>query len=164
MNIVKKLFVQSMIISTSILFLNGINMVIQHFRGNDMTLQWYHPVTIVLTGILCARPTFLLRDSGSWDRKTFWRRIPLHCLLLYAIVAGAGRVFGWYDGAEGLAGISVIFFTVYVFVWLSSHWLDKQDEKKINRALDAIRDPEEEDPETEREPAGHPSFERPGRE
>ena len=40
MSIVKKLFVQSMIIATSILFLNGINMAIQHFAGNDITLQW----------------------------------------------------------------------------------------------------------------------------
>ena len=39
MNILKKLFVQSMAISTSILFLNGINAVIQHLRGTDLVLQ-----------------------------------------------------------------------------------------------------------------------------
>ena len=142
MNMAKKLFIQSMIISTSILLLNGINMVIQHFAGNDLVLQWYHPITIVLTGILCAIPTILLRDSDQWDRRTFWRRVPLHCLLLYAVVAGAGWVFGWYRDAESLIGVSVIFFIIYVFVWLSSHWLDKQDEKKINHALDTIRDAE----------------------
>ena len=97
MNIVKKLFVQSMIISTSILFLNGINMVIQHFAGNDLTLQWFHPVSIILTAVLCSLPTILLRDSDQWDRKTFWRRVPLHCLSLYTVVAGAGWLFGWYD-------------------------------------------------------------------
>ena len=59
-----------------------------------------------------------------------------------AIVAGAGWLFSWYDDAESLISISVIFFIIYVFVWLSSHWLDKQDEKKINHALDTIRDPE----------------------
>ena len=142
MNIAKKLFVQSMIISTSILLLNGINMVFQHFAGNDLALQWYHPVSIVLTGILCALPTVLLRGSDQWDRKTFWRRVPLHCLVLYAVVAGAGWLFGWYDDAESLISISIIFFIIYVFVWLSSHWLDKQDEKKINQALDTIRDTE----------------------
>ena len=140
MNTVRKLFVQSMIISTSILFLNGINMVIRHFAGNDIALQWYHPVSIILTAVLCALPTILLRDSDQWDRKTFWRRIPLHCLSLYTIVAGAGWLFGWYDDAESLISISIIFFIIYVFVWLSSHWLDKQDEKKINHALDTIRD------------------------
>ena len=142
MNIVKKLFVQVMIIATSILFLNGINMVIQHISGNDIALQWYHPVTIILTAVLCALPTILLRDSDQWDRKTFWRRVPLHCLSLYAVVAGAGWLFRWYDDAESLVSISVIFFIIYVFVWLSGHWLDKQDEKKINHALDTIRDSE----------------------
>ena len=142
MNTVRKLFVQSMIISTSILLLNGINMVFQHFAGNDLALQWYHPVSIVLTGILCALPTVLLRDSDQWDRKTFLRRVPLHCLLLYAIVVGSGKLFGWYNDTESLISVSVIFFIIYIFVWLSSLWLDKQDEKKINRALDNIRDTE----------------------
>jgi len=138
----KKLFVQSMIISTSILFLNGISMMLWHFAGRDLVLRWYHPITIVLTGILCALPTILLRDSDRWDRKTFWKRVPLHCLALYAAVAGAGWLFRWYDDAESWISVSIVFFAIYVFVWLSSHWLDKQDEKKINRALEAIRDTE----------------------
>ena len=142
MNMVKKLFVQTTIISTSILFLYGINMFIQHFAGKDITLQWYHPVSIILTAFLCSLPTILLHDIDRWDRKTFWRRVPLHCLSLYAIVAGAGWLFGWYHDADSLISVSVIFFIIYVFVWLSCHWLDKQDEKKINHALDTIRDTE----------------------
>ena len=114
MNLVKKLFVQSMIISTSILFLNGINMVFQHFAGNDITLQWFHPITIILTGILCSLPTILLRNSDQWDRKTFLRRVPLHYLSLYAVVAGAGWLFGWYRDAESLISISMIFFILFV--------------------------------------------------
>ncbi len=142
MNMAKKLFVQSMAIATGILFLNGINAVIQHFAGNDITMLWYHPITIVLTGVLCALPTVLLRDSDQWDGKTFRIRVSVHCLSLYAIVVGAGWLFGWYRDLESLLSVSVIFFIVYVFVWLSSHWLDKQDEKKINHALDTIRDEE----------------------
>ena len=142
MNAAKKLFVQSMMISTSILFLNGINAVIQHFAGNDIVLQWYHPISIVLIGVLCALPTVLLLDWEQWDKKTLWFRVALHCLALYAAVIGAGWLFQWYTDAEGFIAMSVIFFIIYVFVWLSSHWLDKQDEKKINRALDEIRDRE----------------------
>ncbi len=142
MNAAKKLFVQSMIISTSILFLNGINAVIQHFAGNDIVLQWYHPISIVLTGVVCALPTALLLDWEQWDRKTLWFRVALHCFSLWAAVCGAGWLFQWYTDAEGFIGVSVIFFVIYVFVWLSSHWMDKQDEKKINQALDEIRDSE----------------------
>ena len=142
MSITKKLFVQSMAIASAILFLNGINAVIQHFAGNDITLQWYHPITIILTGIFCALPTILLRDVDQCDRKTFRVRVSVHCLSLYAIVTGAGRLFRWYNDPESFASVSIIFFIVYVFVWLLSHWLDKQDEKKINHALDSIRDDE----------------------
>jgi len=141
-SIVKKLFVQSLAISTSILFLNGINAVIQHLAGNDITLEWYHPIAIVLTGACCALPTVLLRDWDQWDRKTLLIRITLHCLALYAIVAGAGWLFRWYTDTESFIGVSITFFVVYAFVWLVSHWIDKQDEKKINHALDEIRDEE----------------------
>ena len=142
MNITRKLFIQSMAISSAILFLNGINAVIRHFTGNDITMEWYHPITIVLTGVLCALPTVLLRGEDQWDRKAFWIRVSVHCLALYVIVAGAGWLFRWYTDPESFVSVSIIFFIVYVFVWLSSHWLDKQDEKKINHALDTIRDEE----------------------
>ena len=142
MSIAKKIFVQSMAISTGILFLNGINAVVQHFAGNDITLQWYHPITIVLTGVLCALPTVLLRDEDQWDRKTFLIRVSVHCVSLCAVVLGAGWLFRWYTDPESLFGVGVVFFLVYAFVWLASHWLDKQDEKKINHALDTIRDDE----------------------
>ncbi len=140
MNSAKKIFIQSMAISTAILFLNGVNAVIQHFAGNDLTLQWYHPITIVLTGVFCALPTALLRDADQWSRKTFRIRVTLHCLSLYAIIAAAGWLFRWYVDLQSFISVSAVFFIVYVFVWLSGHWLDKQDEKKINAALDTIRD------------------------
>ena len=131
MNITRKLFVQSMAIATGILFLNGINAVIQHFAGNDMTLQWYHPITIVLTGVFCSLPTILLRDYEQWDRKTFWLRVSVHCLLLYAIVAGAGWLFKWYTDPESFVSVSVIFF-----IWKSSKDFILLQESFIRQCLD----------------------------
>ena len=142
MNMAKKMFVQSMAISTGILLLNGINMVLQHFDGQDVVLLWYHPLSIVLTGILCALPTILLRNMEEWPAKVFWRRVALHGLSLYAIVIGMGWLFGWYQELDGFIGVSIVFLLVYGFVWLSSRWMDKQDAKKINQALEAIRDSE----------------------
>jgi len=142
MNMMKKLFVQSMVISTSILFLNGINFVFQHFTGNDISLAWYQPITIILTGVLCSLPSILLENMDQWNRKKVWFMVVLHCLTLYAVVIGASFLFHWYSGLDGYVGVSVIFFTIYAFVWLTNRWLDKKDEKKINKALDAIRDKE----------------------
>ena len=142
MNIVKKLFVQSMAISVSLLLINGIHMVVKHFSGQDIVMLWYHPISILLTGVLCALPTLLLRNMEEWPPRVFLRRVALHGLLLYAIVAGAGRLLGWYEDTAGFVCVSVIFLTVYIFVWLISHWMDRQDVKKINSALDSIRDSE----------------------
>lgn len=142
MNTVKKLFIQSTIISTSILLINGIIFVFQHFAGNDVVLLWYHPVTIVLTGVLCALPTLLLENMEQWDRKKLRLRVTLHCFSLYAVVIGASTLFHWYSEIEGYISVSVIFFVIYGFVWLATLWLDKKDEKQINLALDAIRDNE----------------------
>ncbi len=140
----KKIFVQSMMISTGILFLNGILAVFQHFfgDGDDIVLLWYHPITIILTGVLCALPTLLLRNRDQWGRKTFLLRVSLHALTLYAVILGTGWLFQWYTDTEGCVSVSIVFFLVYAFVWLSSHWLDKQDEKQINLALESIRDQE----------------------
>ena len=66
----------------------------------------------------------------------------LHGLSLYAIVIGMGWLFGWYQELDGFIGVSIVFLLVYGFVWLSSRWMDKQDAKKINQALEAIRDNE----------------------
>ena len=144
MNGAKKIFIQSMTISTGILFLNGVLAVVRYFSGSggDLTIKWYHPITIILIGVLCALPTLLLRNSDQWDRKTFFKRVALHALMLYAVILGMGRLLKWYTDAAGCVGVSAVFFPVYAFVWLSGHWLDKQDEKKINQALEGIRDRE----------------------
>ena len=97
---------------------------------------------ILLVAALALIVTVLLQNSDQWDRKTLLIRVSAHCLTLYAAVAGTGRLLGWYADAESFAAVSVVFFAVYAFVWLASHWLDKQDEKKINQALDGIRDSE----------------------
>ena len=142
MNIMKKIFIQSMVISVSLLLLNGISMVIRHFAGQDIVMLWYHPITIILTGVLCALPTLLLRNMDRWPPKVFVLRVALHGSALYAAVTGMGYLLGWYEDLTGFLCVSAIFWAVYVFVWLCSHWMDKQDEKKINQALNEIRDSE----------------------
>ena len=144
MNAMKKVFVQSMMISNGILFLNGILAIVRHacVGGSDIVLLWYHPMTIILTGIFCALPTLLLQNTEQLDRKAFWLRLILHCMTLYAAVICAGWLFRWYTTLEEYISVSIVFFLVYAFVWISTLWLDKQDERKINQALEGIRDQE----------------------
>ena len=142
MSICGKIFRQSAVISVSILLVNGVNAVIQHFLGNDITLSWYHPIIIVLVGVVCALPTLFLRDIGSCSRRSFMIRVVLHFLTLYAAVIGAGYLLGMCAGSGGLIAVSTVFFITYAIVWLTEYLIDRQNAKKINLALSAIRDEE----------------------
>ena len=51
-----------------------------------------------------------------------------------------GYVFKWYRHLDGALFVAIEYVGVYIFVWLASMWIGLVDEKKINNALDSIRD------------------------
>ena len=146
MNKLKLGFVQTVIISFAIL--TGIiieGLVYTVFFGDDLasfSLSWLQLLSIVLTGALCSVPTVLFLTDTDIPKKKYIIRIVLHCLGLYLIVSFFGWLFKWYTELSSFIMLTVIFFLVYVFVWIVSIWLYKRDDKKINLALDDIRDEE----------------------
>ena len=140
----KIIFSQTLMISTGILFGVGVQGLINHLNtGAEMLRwQWYIPLSIILTGFLCSLATlFLLEDEGkSVSRSRL--RIVLHFFFLFLVVAGCGYLFGWYETAGELAVIGGMYVLIYGFVWLGSLWMNKADEKKINEAINEIRDEE----------------------
>ena len=140
----KLIFSQTLMISTGILFGVGVQALIQHLNTGMKNLewQWYIPLSIIFTGFLCALASlFLLEDEGEKVSRS-GLRIVLHFLFLFGVVAGCGYLFGWYDNALGLAVIGGMYVLIYGFVWAGSLWMGKADEKKINEAIDQIRDEE----------------------
>ena len=125
----KIIFSQTLMISTGILFGVGVQGLINHLNtGAEMLRwQWYIPLSIILEG-----------KSVSRSRL----RIVLHFLFLFLVVAGCGYLFGWYETAGELAVIGGMYVLIYGFVWLGSLWMNKADEKKINEAINEIRDEE----------------------
>ena len=137
---IKIVFEQTMTISTGIFFMIGIGGVITHLSGNSYHLDWYHPLSLILIGFLCALPTLLLEEAEGGKSSAL--RIILHCLSLFTIVSIAGYFFNWYTDISSYISVAVIFFVVYAFVWLSSIWMSKVDENKINKALEKLHDDE----------------------
>ena len=43
---------------------------------------------------------------------------------------------------DGFIFMTIIYFAVYAFTWTVTLWFHKRDDKKINKALDDIRDEE----------------------
>ena len=131
-------------ISTGILFGLGIQGLLNFLFHGDASIewQWYIPLSIVFTGFCCSVPTFLLWYGDNVSQHRFIIRIIIHFIILYGVVAGFGKIFGWYDTTGGLMVISVMYVAIYLFVWVATSWLLKTDDKKINSALDEIRDKE----------------------
>jgi threonine/homoserine efflux transporter RhtA len=140
----KLIFSQTLMISTGILFGVGVQAAINHLNtsAENLQWQWYIPLSIIFTGFLCALASlFLLEDEGRSVSQSRIR-IVLHFIFLFLVVAGCGYLFDWYDDVGGLAVIGGMYVLIYGFVWVGSLWMGKADEKKINEAINEIRDEE----------------------
>ena len=140
----KIIFTQTLMISTGILFGVGVQALISHlaFGVGKLSWPWYIPLSIILTGFLCALGTLLLLEEEGRDLNCSKLRILLHFIFLFLVVAGCGYLFGWYETPAELAVIGGMYVLIYVFVWFGSLWVNKADEKKINEAISEIRDEE----------------------
>lgn len=141
MKTMKILFEQTMLVSTGILFLIGAEGVACHFLGTEFQLDWYQPIAILLTGFLCSIPTLMFWDENLGGKR-FWCYVGLHCVIEFGIVSLAGWVFRWYTTIGGYLVMVLFYFFVYGFAWLSSLWMEKVDEDRINQALKEIQDEE----------------------
>ncbi|MBQ8913614.1 MAG: DUF3021 family protein [Lachnospiraceae bacterium] len=139
-NKTKVIFEETLMISTGIFFMVGIGGVITHLSGGEYSLDWYHPLSIIFISFLCSLPTLFLREMDG-GKSEVWR-VVLHCLSLFAVVSFAGWIFKWYTDISGYISVVIIFMVVYIFVWLSSIWMGKVDENKINKALKDFHDEE----------------------
>lgn len=144
MNKAKLVFNQTLMISTGILFGIGIQVSLNYFLHDNYSFswQWYIPLSIILTGFLCALASlFLVEDN---DRKILSPalQIVFHCISVFAIVSVCGYLFHWYTDIREYIPIVIMYVIIYGFVWGASLWIGKTDEEMINDAIKDIRDEE----------------------
>ena len=144
MNKCRLIFTQTMMISTGILFGVGVQALIGHLTAGTESLAWpwYTPLSVIFTGFLCALATLFLIDREGENIASGKGRILLHFFFLLIVVAGCGWLFGWYSNLTEFIVIAVMYVVIYAFVWISSLWMAKTDEKKINEAIKDIQDEE----------------------
>lgn len=138
----KILFQQVFMISTGILFMNGVCGAVSYMKGTEFFFPWYYPFSIILLGCLCTVPTslFILHDWGKHGH--FIVNLILHYLSVGMLTAIIGWIFHWYFSWFELLRVVIEFTAIYVFVWGTTIWLMKVDDKKINQALQEIQDDE----------------------
>ena len=140
----KILFNQTLMISTAVLFGVGVQTFLRFvlWEQADFTWPWYTPLSIVLTGLLCALPTTLILDTEGVSGKKALLRNLVHFILVGGVVSLCGYLFGWYESPADYIPILIMYILIYFFVWFSTLWLLKADEKKINEAIEQLRDEE----------------------
>lgn len=139
MDKLKMLFMHSMMISYGILVGISVEAVVYHA---DVDFRWYHPISILITGLICAIPSLLLVCEKELPRKQYIAKIILHCLILFVVVMGLGKLFRWYASLVGAIFVAGEYFFVYIFVWVASTWMSLRDQQHINAALKDIQDEE----------------------
>lgn len=140
---VKLIFLQTMIISFGIQCSIAISAVLYHIgEGGDLELCWYHPISIILCGFLCALPSLLFYSAYKMSKRWFRVCAVLHFLFVFAVVMGAGYVFRWYTHRQGAVVVAIDYIVIYFFVWGVTYWVGIVEQKKMNKALDDIRDEE----------------------
>jgi len=137
---IKWLFQQAMMISFGILVGLSIEAIYYQIIGDSITLAWYHPISILIAGVLCSLPSIFLELTKDLPKNKNRLGIALHFVFLFIIVMIIGYVFKWYRHLDGALFVAIEYVGVYIFVWLASMWIGLVDEKKINDALDSIRD------------------------
>ncbi len=146
MNKLKLWFLQTMMISFAILcgiVLEGVVfLIIDHDPLSSMHLNWYQLLSIPLTGAVCSVVTVLLLCRENLSKKAYMISVIIHCICLYGVVVLFGKFFAWYTKIDGFILVTIIYFLVYAFVWIGTRFFQKQDDNKINRALEDIRDEE----------------------
>jgi hypothetical protein len=140
----KILFNQTLMISTAVLFGVGVQTFLRFVLWGQagFTWPWYTPLSIVLTGFLCALPTTLILDTEGVSGKKALLRNLVHFILVGGVVSLCGYLFGWYESPADYIPILIMYILIYFFVWFSTLWLLKADEKKINEAIEQLRDEE----------------------
>ncbi|MCR4791396.1 MAG: DUF3021 domain-containing protein [Lachnospiraceae bacterium] len=144
MNRLKLIFNQTLMISTGILFGLGIQALLARLCGEqtEVSWQWFIPLSIVLTGFLCAIPSVIFLDEEDPFGLHISVKITLHFLAILGVVSLCGRLFGWYDSFSEWLVIAVMYVIIYAFVWAATFWLAKSDANKINDALKDMQDEE----------------------
>ncbi len=146
MNKLKLWFLQTMMISFAILcgiVLEGVVfLIIDHDPLSSFSLNWFQLLSIPLNGAVCSVVTLLLLYRENLSKKGYLISVIIHCICLYGVVILFGKLFSWYKRWDGFILMTIIYFLVYAFVWIATCFFQKQDDNKINKALDSIRDEE----------------------
>lgn len=138
------IFHQTLMASTGILFLLGIEGGVYFLLGNGdrFSLAWYQPLAILLTGFLCSLAIRILPFDREVSKRAWIIYIAVHFLINLSIVLLMGYLAGWYEDCVSFLITVSFYIIIYAFVWAGMIWFGKHEERIINQALAKMHDEE----------------------
>lgn len=115
---------------------------ISELSGHSLTFSFRHLLSILVAGVACPWTSLILEKVMNKPRKQYLMGIVLHFFLTMGIVMLLGFLFEWYTETTGAIAVLIDYVIIYVFVWAGTYWAGLLDQRKINSALDDIRDEE----------------------
>lgn len=114
----------------------------EYFWGEEFSISWYIPMTVVFVSILSSLATLILYNDGEEAPRKFIVKVVIHFILTFCIVLGSGYIFKWYSNFEYFIFTVIAFVLIYIGVWVATISMLKHDEKLISEALENVRDDE----------------------
>ncbi|MCQ2520619.1 MAG: DUF3021 domain-containing protein [Lachnospiraceae bacterium] len=139
---IRVLFVETLVITTGMLFGIGVEGIIFRLIGKSFVLSWYQPMAIFLTAFVSSIVSVVVFADEPKTRGRAITRMALHFILLFLVISLAGYVFDWFSSVGMYIGMALIYCFVYIFSWVSNMYILKKDAQEINEALKDIRDDE----------------------
>lgn len=139
---IRVLFVETLVITTGMLFGIGVEGIIFRLIGKSFVLSWYQPMAIFLTAFVSSIVSVVVFADEPKTRGKAITRMVLHFILLFFVISLAGYAFDWFSSVGMYIGMALIYCFVYIFSWVSNMYILKKDAQEINEALKDIRDDE----------------------
>lgn len=136
--------IMAMVISIGILFVMGAQGLYSFLcgKGSSFVLAWYDPFAIIITGIACSLVSNILPIDKNVSRLQGYLRILLHFVTTLAVVCAIGYLSKWYRSVMEFLFVFVTYVIVYVGTWIFMFCYMRNEEKRLNQALQNIQDEE----------------------
>lgn len=127
------------VITVAVLFFTTLGNTIGGLKEYSIYYVWQ----VLITGVVGALPSFIFFSKKELTKKQWQLRYVVHFALIESIILVEGWIFSWYRSLLSALTISVVVILVYAVVYAYTRFVELNDAKKVNTALQIFNSDEE---------------------
>lgn len=137
---IKMVITHFFVITVAVLFFTTLSNTIERVEEYPISFIWQ----VFITGIVSALPSFIFYSKKELTKRQWKIRYGVHFILIESIILTEGWIFNWYSSFLSALIIALIVILVYAVVFTYSYFIQFNDAQKVNSALQAFNQDEEE--------------------